>query len=114
MGCRNILLFELRNMNKCTYKLMCLEIKQLFTSRGLRYSALDPDGGAVSSIRQRPVPGPVAGFMGVDVIRMPLKNIPTLILLFNFYIYIILLLEIDNSIIIGLKIMNLNILLLNF
>ena len=55
-----------------------------------------------------------AGFMGVDVIRMPFKNIPTLILLFNFYIYIILLLEIDNSIIIGLKIMNLNILLLNF
>ena len=52
--------------------------------------------------------------MGVDVIRMHLKKIPTLILLFNFYIYIILLLEIDNSIIIGLKIMNLNILLLNF
>ena len=37
---------------------MCLEIKQLLTSRGLHYSALDPDGG-VSSIRQRPVPGPV-------------------------------------------------------
>ena len=55
-----------------------------------------------------------ARFMGVDVIRMHLKKIPTLILLFNFYIYIILLLEIDNSIIIGLKIMNLNILLLNF
>ena len=31
-----------------------------------------------------------AGFMGVDVIRMPLKNIPTLILLFNFYTHIIL------------------------
>ena len=55
-----------------------------------------------------------AGFMGVDVIRMHFKKIPSLILLFNFYIYIILLLEIDNSIIIGLKIMNLNILLLNF
>ena len=55
-----------------------------------------------------------AGFMGVDVIRMHLKKGPTLIWLFNFYIYIILLLEIDNSIIIGLKIMNLNILLLNF
>ena len=31
-----------------------------------------------------------AGFMGVDVIRMPFKNIPTLILLLNFCTYIIL------------------------
>ena len=28
--------------------------------------------------------------MGVDVIRIPFKNIPTLILLFNFYTHIIL------------------------
>ena len=61
-----------------------------------------------------PVSRRVAGFMGVDVIRMHFKKIPSLILLLNFYIYIILLLKIDNSIIIGLKIMNLNILLLNF
>ena len=34
--------------------------------------------------------GRAAGFMGVDVIRMPFKNIPTLILLLNFCTYIIL------------------------
>ena len=45
---------------------------------------------------------------------MLLKKIPSLIILFNFYIYIILVLKINNSIISALKIMNLNILLLNF
>ena len=55
-----------------------------------------------------------AGFIGVDEIRMLLKKIPSLIFLFNFYIYIILVLKINNSIISALKIMNLNILLLNF
>ena len=58
--------------------------------------------------------GLVAGFIGVDEIRMLLKKIPSLIILFNFYIYIILVLKINNSIISALKIMNLNILLLNF
>ena len=56
----------------------------------------------------------VAGFISVDEIRMLLKKIPSLIFLFNFYIYIILVLKINNSIISALKIMNLNILLLNF
>ena len=55
-----------------------------------------------------------AGFIGVDEIRMLLKKIPSLIFLFNFYICIILVLKINNSIISALKIMNLNILLLNF
>ena len=41
-------------------------------------------------ITARIADGQDAGFMGVDVIRMPLKNIPTLILLFNFYTHIIL------------------------
>ena len=57
---------------------------------------------------------PVAGFIGVDEIRMLLKKIPSLIILFNFYIYIILVLKINNSIISALKIMNQNILQLNF
>ena len=45
---------------------------------------------------------------------MLLKKIPALIFLFNFYIHIILVLKINKSIISELKIMNLNILLLNF
>ena len=57
---------------------------------------------------------PVAGFIGVDEIRMLLKKIPSLIFLFNFYNYIILVLKLNKSIISELKIMNLNILLLNF
>ena len=54
-------------------------------------------------------PRPAAGFIGVDEIRMLLKKIPSLIFLFNFYIYIILVLKINNNIISALKIMNLNI-----
>ena len=53
-------------------------------------------------------------FIGVDEIRMLLKKIHSLIFLFNFYIYIILVLKINKIIISKLKIMNLNILLLNF
>ena len=46
------------------------------------------DWSHLSSMWVGLVPG--AGFMGVDVIRMPFKNIPTLILLLNFCTYIIL------------------------
>ena len=56
----------------------------------------------------------VAGFIILDGIRMLCEKMSTLILHFNYCIYIILLLEINKSIIIALKIMNLNILLLNF
>ena len=55
-----------------------------------------------------------AGFIILDGIRMLCEKMPALILHFNYCIYIILLLEINKIIIIELKIMNLNILLLNF
>ena len=58
--------------------------------------------------------GPAAGFIILDGIRMLCEKMYTLILHFNYSLYIILLLEITKSIIIALKIMNLNILLLNF
>ena len=58
--------------------------------------------------------GQGAGFIRLDRIRMLLEKILTFILLFNYSIYIILVLKIHNSIISALKIMNLNILLLNF
>ena len=55
-----------------------------------------------------------AGFIRLDGIRMLLEKILTFILLFNYSIYIILVLKIHNSIISALKIMNLKILVLNF
>ena len=55
-----------------------------------------------------------AGFIILDGIRMLCEKMSTLILHFNYSIYIILLLEINKSIIIALEIMNLNILLVNF
>ena len=58
--------------------------------------------------------GQGAGFIRLDRIRMLLEKILTFILLFNYSIYIILVLKIHNSIISALKIMNLKILVLNF
>ena len=82
-------------------------VAQIVPAAGL--SILVHDGVHVAGVAG--LGGGAAGFIGVDEIRMLLKKIPSLIFLFNFYNYIILVLKLNKSIIGELKKLNLNILL---